>query len=98
MPGIRAECLRELEAEAQRIVIHDHTVHLAPQSLKTRQKYDFTGIGEETLRSYKFLKASQHGVHTAELREEVGVFVCDDIVPMSLHSAVSSFTQTHIRS
>lgn len=82
--------LQELKEEARRIIYHDHTSHLTPQSLRTRRTYDFEKIQDEAVKAYKYLKASQHGVLSAELKEEVGVFISDDVVPACLHSALVS--------
>lgn len=55
---------------------------------------DFRAINDDVLTSLKYVRASKHALRSPELREDVGVFVSDSIVPPSLHQEVSTHS-TH---
>lgn len=82
----------DLKAEASRIVALDYSPQLLQTSVHVEEGRDipFQGIDKDVTNTLKFVRTSKYSIVQPKLREEVGVFVSDDLVPRSLHSEVGS--------
>ncbi len=79
---------RELKAEAYRIRVLDKGIMLRPPSLPERA-IDFERIRNDVMISLKHSRKSKFAIRRADLRDDVGVYVSDGIIPLSLHREVS---------
>jgi hypothetical protein len=78
---------REIEQEARRICILDHSLRLASAS-RPERVVDSPAISADVQKSVTYLRAAKHGIDQPELYEDVGVYVVDDAVPRVLHAEV----------
>lgn len=78
----------ELKAEASRIQMLDHTVRVAPQPL-FRDRIDSMYFDKDCENALLFAAWSTFGIRQADLKENVGVYVSDGLVPQCLHEEVS---------
>ncbi|KAF4583602.1 hypothetical protein EYR38_002357 [Pleurotus pulmonarius] len=78
------EMIWDLKAAAHRIRAIDHKVWLHSPSLPERG-IDFKKIRTDVLISLKHSKSSKFAVRLADLRDRIGVYISDGIVPPSLH-------------
>ncbi|KAF9496452.1 hypothetical protein BDN71DRAFT_750427 [Pleurotus eryngii] len=78
------EMIWDLKAAAHRIRTIDHEVWLRSPSL-TERNIDFKKIQTDVLISLKHSKSSKFAVRLADLRDRIGVYISDGIVPPSLH-------------
>ncbi|KAF7428753.1 hypothetical protein PC9H_007985 [Pleurotus ostreatus] len=83
------QAIRDLKAEASRIVALDHSPQLLQASVHAEEGHrdiPFEKIDQDVTDTLKFVRSSKYSIVQPKLREEVGVFVTDNIVPRSLHS------------
>ncbi|KAL4258731.1 hypothetical protein AB1N83_009773 [Pleurotus pulmonarius] len=78
------ELIWELKAEAHRIRVLDKTIMLRPPSLPERA-IDSERIRNDVMISLKHSRRSKFAIRRADLRDDVGVYVSDGIIPLSLH-------------
>ena len=81
----------DLKAEASRIVALDHSPQLLQAGVHAEEGHrdiPFQKIDQDVTDTLKFVRSSKYSVVQPKLREEVGVFVTDDLVPRSVHSEV----------
>ncbi|KAF7430750.1 hypothetical protein PC9H_006461 [Pleurotus ostreatus] len=88
LPVVQA--LRDLKAEASRIVALDYASQLLQPSVRAvegQREIPFGKIDRDVTNTVKFARRSKYSVtQPVELKEKLGVFVTDDLVPKSLHS------------
>ncbi|KAG9221185.1 hypothetical protein CCMSSC00406_0007359 [Pleurotus cornucopiae] len=83
------QAIRDLKAEASRIVALDHSPQLLQAGVHAEEGHrdiPFQKIDQDVTDTLKFVRSSKYSIVQPKLREEVGVFVTDDLVPRSLHS------------
>lgn len=78
------EMIWDLIAAARRIRAIDHEVCLRSPSLPERN-IDFKKIRNNVLVSLKRSRSSRFAIRLADLRDRIGVYISDGIVPPSLH-------------
>ncbi|KAF7357695.1 BZ3500-MvSof-1268-A1-R1-Chr11-1g03198 protein [Mycena venus] len=76
--------LEELRNEAKRIVFFDYNIRMDAYK-EPESSVDIESFDDDILASLKYAAGSEYGVRAPDLREEVGVFISDDLVPASLH-------------
>ncbi|KAF4563236.1 hypothetical protein EYR36_003675 [Pleurotus pulmonarius] len=83
------QAIRDLKTEASRIVALDYSPQLLQTSTRVGEGHrdiHFQEIDKDVTNTLKFVRTSEYSIVQPKLREEVGVFVTDDLVPRSLHS------------
>ncbi|KAF4566608.1 hypothetical protein EYR36_012039 [Pleurotus pulmonarius] len=83
LPVVQA--IRDLEAEARRIVALDYELRLGVQE-PPQEGVSFDKIDYNVTNALKFARQSKYYITRPQLKEELGVFVTDDLVPVSLQS------------
>lgn len=66
----------------------DHTIRFQPVNLASKDDIDFRSIDPDIYQSVKYARGSKYALRAPALKEEVGAFVSDDLVPGSLHREV----------
>ncbi|KAJ6588743.1 hypothetical protein B0H19DRAFT_1057870 [Mycena capillaripes] len=87
------EALEELKSEAQRIIFCDFNIRLDdPVTFKEPDlSLNMDSLDSTILASLKYAAGSAFGLRAPRnLSEEVGVFISDDLVPVSLHRELVS--------
>ncbi|KAF4564880.1 hypothetical protein EYR36_002823 [Pleurotus pulmonarius] len=87
------ELIWELKAEAHRIRVLDKTIMLRPPSLPERA-IDSERIRNDVMISLKHSRRSKFAIRRADLRDDVGVYVSDGIIPLSLHRETSVLSRS----
>ncbi|KAL4268889.1 DUF4246 domain-containing protein [Pleurotus pulmonarius] len=91
LPVVQA--LRDLKAEASRIVALDYASQLLQPSVRATEAHTeipFSKIDRDVANAVKFARKSKYFVtQPVELKEKLGVFVTDDLVPKSLQSELA---------
>ncbi|KAJ6577438.1 hypothetical protein B0H19DRAFT_1119924 [Mycena capillaripes] len=88
-----AAALKELQNEAQRIIFFDYTIRMEdPVTFKEPDlNLDMDALDSEILASLRYTVTAPFGVRSPRnLTEEVGVFISDNLVPVSLHRELVS--------
>ncbi|KAL0961447.1 hypothetical protein HGRIS_006392 [Hohenbuehelia grisea] len=81
-----AATIEELKAEARRIRAIDLTVDLSGTRRLPERQIPFQDIHKDVSTSVCYQRASKYGLRDPGLKDIVGVFVSDGIVPPSLHA------------
>lgn len=82
---------RELKEEAHRIIYDDHLPHLTSRHLRSHHRIiDFRVMDAAVRKRLNFIGNSQHAIRSPRMRENVGVFMSDGLVPLPLHQEVTS--------
>ncbi|KAJ8703404.1 hypothetical protein PTI98_002028 [Pleurotus ostreatus] len=83
LPVVQA--IHDLKAEARRIITLDYELRFEVQE-PLQEGVSFDKIDHDVTNALKFARESKYYIAQPQLKEKVGVFVTDDLVPASLQS------------
>jgi hypothetical protein len=79
---------RDLKAEANRICKLDHTIRLHSPRLPDRN-VNYQKIDTDVEQAVDFIRHAKHAIRAPPLKEEVGVYISEGLVPYSLQREAS---------
>ncbi|KAL0961438.1 hypothetical protein HGRIS_006383 [Hohenbuehelia grisea] len=84
------DLFHQLKAEARRILAVDHAITLRSNYRLPERSVAFDAISKDVANSVSYQRQSKFGLRDPDLKDIVGVFVSDGVIPPSLHAELVS--------